>query len=82
MCSEDSLNYGTKFNITYQTFKNDESTSEEKIPLKIGENHLLLADEKVSLTKIYTRWNSICYKINTTRKSDYGKTEIKVKIAI
>merc|ERR1711884_401484 len=75
----DSINYGTKFNITYQTFENDESTPEEKIQLKIGDNDLSISKEKVSLTKIYTRWNSICYKINTTIKSHLSKTEINLK---
>ena len=75
---EDAQNYGTEFNITYQTYKSDGLTSEEKIPLKIGENHLSHAKEKVNLTKIYTRWNGICYKINTTRKADFRKTEIKL----
>ena len=77
---EDAYNYGTKFNVTYQTLENDEITiAEEKIPLKIGENNLAVSKEKVSLTMIYTRWNSICYKINTTRKADFRKTEIKLK---
>ena len=65
---DDSINYGTEFHITYKTFESDGLTPEEKIPLKIGENHLLLANEKVSLTKIYTRWNSICYKITPQEK--------------
>ena len=76
---EDSRNYGTEFNITYQTYKNDGLAGEEILTLKIGENHLAVSKERVSLTKIYTRWNSICYKINTTRKADFGKTEIKLK---
>ena len=75
-CFKDSLSYGTEFNFTYLTFESIELTPEEKINLKIGENHLSIANEKVSLTKIYTRWNSICYKINTTRKADFRKTEI------
>ena len=75
LCLKDLVNYGNDFNITYQTF----DKYEEKMPLKIGENYLSLAKEKVSLTKIYTRWNSICYKINTTRKPDFKKTEIKLK---
>ena len=68
---EDSHNYGTELNVTYKTYKSDGLNSEEKITLKIGENHLLVSKEKVSLTMIYTRWNSICYKINTTRKTDF-----------
>ena len=79
LCMEDSINYGTNFNITYQTFERDGQTSEHKIALKIGENNLSTSNEKVSLTKIYTRWNSICYKINTTRKADFSATEIKLK---
>ena len=79
LCMEDSINYGTNFNITYQTFESDGQTSEHEIALKIGENHLSTSKEKVSLTKIYTRWNSICYKINTTRKADFSATEIKLK---
>ena len=76
---EDSSNYGTEFNITYQTYKSDGFSAEDKIILKIGKN--LLAESKaiVSLTKIYTRWNSICYKINTTRKANLRKTDIKLK---
>ena len=74
----DSHNYGIEFNFTYQTFEIDGLTSEEIIPLKIGENYLAVTNEKVSVTKIYSRWNSICYKINTTRKADFGKTEIKL----
>ena len=81
LCVNDSHNYGTEFNFTYQTFKIDELTSQEIIPLKIGDNHLAIAKEKVSLTKIYSRWNSICYKINTTRKPDFGKTGIKLNTA-
>ena len=77
---EDSHNYGSKFNITYQTYNSDKTYNiEEKITLLIGENHLLANEENVALTKIYTRWNSICYKINTTRKVDFRKTEIKLK---
>ena len=74
----DSHNYGIEFNFTYQTFEIDGLTSEERIPLKIGENYLAVTNEIVSVTKIYSRWNSICYKINTTRKADFGKTEIKL----
>ena len=70
---EDSCNYGTEFNFTYLT-------SEEMIPLKLGENHLSVSKENVSLTMIYTRWNGICYKINTTRNADFTYyTEIQLK---
>ena len=82
MCINDSNDLGTKFNITYQTFRIDGLTSEEEIPLKIGENKLSFTNERVSLTKIYTRWNSICYKINTTRKVDYSKTELKLRTSV
>ena len=75
----DTLEYGDEFNVTYQTFKSDGMTPDEEIPLEIGENYLSLAKEKVILTRIYTRWNRICYKINTTRKADFRKTEIKLK---
>ena len=74
----DSHSYGTEFNFTYQTFDIDGLTSEERILLKTGENYLSLAKETVSLTKMYTRWNGICYKINTTREADFRKTEIKL----
>ena len=74
----DSHNYGTEFNFIYQTFESEGLTADEKIPLKMGENHLSLAKEIVSLSKIYTRWKSICYTINTTRKADFRKTEIKL----
>ena len=79
LCMNDSHDYGTEFNFTYHIYNSDGLTSEEKVLLKIGENHLAVSEEKVSLTKIYTRWNSICYKINTTRKVDFRKTEIKLK---
>ena len=79
---EDAQNYGTAFNVTYQTYKNDEQTSEETIPLKIGENHLAVSKEKVSLTMIYTRWKGICYKVKTTRKADFRWTEIKLKTSV
>ena len=75
---KDSHNYGTEFNVTYQTFKSDGLTSEENIVLKIGENNLAVSKGKVSLTMLYTRWNGICYKINTTREVDLKKTEIKL----
>ena len=78
-CLKDSVDYGTELNLTYLTFENDGITQKEKISLKLGENLLSLAGEKVGLTKIYTRWNNICFKINTTRKADYSKTEIKLK---
>ena len=77
LCIEDIYHYGTEFNIIYETF--DGPISEEKIPLKFGENHLVISNERVSMTEMYTRWNSICYKINTTRKVDFRKTEIKLK---
>ena len=83
LCLEDSINYGNAFNITYQTLDGDDHvhglTSEEKIPLKVGENYLSVSNEKISLTKIYTRWSSLCYKINMTRKPDFRKTEIKLE---
>ena len=82
LCMEDEQNYGTEFNITYQTYKSDGLTSEEKIPLKIGENHLAVCQEKVSLTMIYTRWKGICYKVNTTRKADFRRTEIKLNTSV
>ena len=75
----DSLKYGTEFNVTYQKFHSNGLTSEEEIPLKIGENYLGDSKERVSLTTVYTRWNSICYKINTPRRTDFRKTEIKLK---
>ena len=78
---EDSCNYGSVFNITYQTFNINGVISDEKLPLKIGDNYLEVKKEKVSLTKVYTRWNSICYKINTTRNADFKMTEIKLKTA-
>ena len=78
LCMNDSHDYGTEFNFTYETFEIDGVTSREKIPLKIGVNHLTGTNEKVSLTKIYSRFNNICYKINTTRKADLGKTGIKL----
>ena len=65
---EDSSNYGIEYNITYQTYKRDGLTSEEKIPLNIGENILENSMEKVSLSTLYTRWNGICYKVSTTRR--------------
>ena len=76
LCMNDSHNYGTEFNFTYQTFEIDGLTTAERIPLKTGENYLSLDKEMVSLTKMYTRWDGICYKINTTRKADFRKTEI------
>ena len=79
LCIEDALNYGSEFNITYQTFESDGITSAEKISLEIGENLISVSKIKVSLTKIYSRWNSICYKIYTTRKADFRETEIKLK---
>ena len=79
MCLNDSVNYGFNVNITYQIYKSNGLGLEEKIPLKIGLNHLSVSKEKVYLTKIYTRWNSLCYKINTTRKNDFRKSEIKLK---
>ena len=48
---DDSMIYGNKFNITYQTFESDGLTPVEKINLNLGENHLSLAKEKVSLTR-------------------------------
>ena len=76
---EDSQNYGTVFNITYQILKSHSHTSEENIALEFGENDLTESGERVSLSKIYTRWNSICYKVNTTRKVDFSKTIVKLK---
>ena len=78
LCMKDSHHYGTEFNFLYQTFKSDGLTSEENIILKIGENNLVVSKGKVSLTMLYTRWNGICYKINTTREVDLKKTEIKL----
>ena len=74
-----SLSYDTELNFTYLTFESDGLTPEEEINLKLGETQLSLAKEKVSLIKIYTRWNGICYKINTTREADFRKTEIKLE---
>ena len=76
---EDAQNYGTEFNVTYQIYESDGLRSKEEISLKIGENHLAVSKEKVSLTMTYTRWNTICYKINTTKIVDSRKTEIKLK---
>ena len=76
---DDLRNYGTEFNITYVINNSDREISDEKLPLKIGENYLLANKEKVSLSTIYTRWNSICYKISTTRKADSKMTKIKLK---
>ena len=76
---QDSGSYGTEFNVTYQIYNSDGHSFEEELPLKMGENHLSVSNEIVNLNKIYTRSNSICYKINTTRKADFRKTEIKVK---
>ena len=47
LCMNDSHNYGTEFNFTYQTFEIDGISSEERISLKIGENHLSSTNEKV-----------------------------------
>ena len=82
LCMEDAQNYGTEFNITYQTYKSDGLTSEEKISLRIGENHLAVSKEKVSLTMIHSRWKGICYKVNTTRKADFRRTEIKLNTSV
>ena len=71
--------YSTEFNFTYLIFESDGLTLEENVSLQIGENHLSLAKEKVSLNKIYTRRQNICYKISTTRKADFRKTEIRLK---
>ena len=71
---QDAQNYGTEFNITYQTFESNGLTKGQKIPLRIGENHLKASTEKVSLTMIYTSQKSICYKINTTRTADFKQT--------
>ena len=79
LCMKDARNYGTELNITYQTYKSDGLTEEEKIHLQIGENHLSVSEEKVRMTIMHTRWNFICYKINTTRKADFRKTEIKLQ---
>ena len=76
---QDSHNYGTEFNITYQTYTRDGQTFGKKLPLKIGENYLVVVKETVILTKIYTRLKSICYKINTTRKDNFRKTAIELK---
>ena len=54
LCMKDSHNYGTEFNVTYQTFKSDGLTSEENIVLKIGENNLAVSKGKVTLTMLYS----------------------------
>ena len=82
LCMTDLANHGTDFNVTYQTYKNNGLTSDEKVPLEIGENLLAVSKEKVTMTKIFTRWHGTCYKINTTRKVDFRKTEIKLKTSL
>ena len=70
----DSFNYGIEFNFIYQT--NPGEATEKEILLEIGENDLSSSKENVVLTMLHTRWNSLCYKINTTRRVDHSNTAI------
>ena len=70
--------YQKDFNITYTTYQSAGSSVEDDAVLKIGENYLEKSGKNVSLIVIYTRYNAICYKINTTR--NVGETETEIKI--
>ena len=71
---DDHSKYGEVFNITYATFQEDWFSPRDELFLKMGENHLDNAKEKVHLSPIYTRWNSLCYSIQTTRMVDVDNT--------
>ena len=66
------------FNTNYTTYKSDGISVEDEVVLKIGENYLENSGEIVNLTKIYTRFNKLCFAINTTRNIDEKETEIKI----
>ena len=78
LCMHPFWEYETTVNITYITYHNDGYSYEDETILKIGENNLDTSKEIVNLTKLYTRFNGVCYTINTARKVDERNTQIKI----
>lgn len=79
LCLHPFWEYETTFNITYITYHNDGYSYEDEAILKIGKNNLNMSKEIVNLTKIFTRFNGVCYTINTTRKVDERNTQIEIQ---
>ena len=68
--------YQNNFNLTYTT--NQSNGSSVEIVLKMGENDLGNSEGIVNLSIIYTRYDRMCYTINTNRNADYRETKIKI----
>ena len=77
ICNFDpSWEYQKVFNITYTIIQKDGLSVE--IVLKLGKNDLKISEGIVSLSIIYTKYNHICYAINTPRNVDKRETVIKL----
>ena len=73
-----SEEYQEFFNISYTTYQSDGFSIEDEVVLTMGENYLEKSGGIVNLTKIYTRYNYLCYAINTNQNVDERESEIKI----
>ena len=74
----DSWKYQTDFKILYVVTKKDGFSLDDYSFLVIGQNYLGNLKEIVTLTAVYTRYNGLCYAINTTQNVDERKIMIKI----